>query len=465
VTSTTARHRVVIVGGGFGGLYAARALKGASVDVTLIDRRNFHLFTPLLYQVATGALAPSEIAQPLRALLRGGRVRVLLGEATDVEPGVRTVVLSDGATVPYDTLVVATGTSHAYFGHPEWESRAPGLKSIEDALEIRRRILIAFEAAERETDPDRRRALMTFVIVGGGPTGVELAGAIGEIAHDALRADFREINPPDARIVLVEALDRILPTYPASLSRAAARALAELGVTVRTGTRVTTIDDEGVALVAAAAPAEGPQATAASRAAGGEAAPAEETQRIPGTTVLWAAGVRVPDFGQAVVKAFGAPTDRAGRIHVGPDLTLPGHPEAFVIGDLALVAQPGDRIVPGVAQGAIQGGRYVARVVRARIAGDPAPDPFRYKDRGELATVGRLRAVADFRRFRFSGRVAWLLWLAIHLFWLIGLQNRILVFIRWAWSFLTKGRGNRLITGAHLLPEVAVDQGSTGTTR
>jgi NADH dehydrogenase len=313
---------------------------------------------------------------------------------------------------------------------------------------------------------------MTFVIVGGGPTGVELAGAIGEIAHDALRGDFREINPPDARIVLIEALERILPTYPASLSRAAARELAELGVTVRTGTRVTAIDDEGVALLAGeAAPAEdasdgrspaGRGDPPASRAAGGEAAPAEETQRITGATVLWAAGVRVPDFGRAVAEAFGPPTDRTGRMHVEPELTLPGHPEAFVIGDLALVRQPGDRTVPGVAQGAIQGGRYVARVIRARIAGDPAPEPFRYKDRGELATVGRLRAVADFRRFRFAGRVAWLLWLAIHLFWLIGLQNRILVFIRWAWSFLTKGRGNRLITGAHLLPSVGGHHGSTG---
>jgi NADH dehydrogenase len=431
---------VVIVGGGFGGLYAARALRGAPADVTLVDRRNFHLFTPLLYQVATGALAPSEIAQPLRALLRRGKVRVLLGEAVGIDPDAKQVRLSDGAIVAYDTLVVATGTTHAYFGHPEWEAAAPGLKSIEDALEIRRRILIAFEAAEREPDPERRRALMTFVIVGGGPTGVELAGAIGEISHDALRGDFRAIHPPDARIVLVEAMDRILPTYPAALSRAAARELAELGATVRPGTRVVAIDEDGVKLQVA------------------EDVNAQE--HIAAATVLWAAGVRVPDFGRAVVEAFGAPTDRAGRIQVEPDLTVPGHPEAFVIGDLAMVRQSGDRIVPGVAQGAIQGGRYVARVIRARLADEPPPGAFGYKDLGELATVGRLRAVADFRRFRFSGRIAWLLWLAIHLFWLIGFQNRILVFVRWAWSFLTRGRGNRLITGAHLLPRLR----STGTT-
>jgi NADH dehydrogenase len=425
-------HRVVIVGGGFGGLYAAKELREVpGVDVTLVDRRNFHLFTPLLYQVATGVLAPSEIAQPLRALLRADNLQVLLGEASGLDADGRRLLLSDGGSVPYDSLIVSTGTMHAYFGHPEWAESAPGLKAIEDALEIRRRILLAFEAAEREPAAERRRTQMTFVIVGGGPTGVELAGQIGEIAHDALKRDFRSIHSPDAQIMLVEAMDRILPTYPRSLSRAASRELAELGATVRTSTRVTSVDAEGVTL----------------------ATPTGE-ERVDARTVLWAAGVQVPDFGHRVAEALGAPTDRAGRIEVGPDLSVPGHPEVFVIGDLAVTQWQGGKTVPGVAQGGIQGGRYAARVIRARVAGEAPPAPFAYKDLGELATVGRLRAVADFRRFRLSGRLAWLMWLAIHLFWLIGLQNRILVFIRWGWSFVTRGRGNRLITGAHLLPAV-----------
>jgi NADH dehydrogenase len=417
-------HQLVVIGGGFAGLYAVRSLRDAPVQITLIDRHNHHLFAPLLYQVATGALAPAEIAQPLRSLLRGQRnVQVLLGEAVDLDPALRRVILEDGSWVAYDSLVIATGVRHAYFGHDEWAAFAPGLKTVADALEIRRRVLLAFEAAERELDHAIQREWLTFVIVGGGPTGVELAGALGEIANDALRHEFRAIRPETARILLVEATDRVLPTYPPDLSRAAAQDLEELGATVWTGRRVIDVDAVGVTV-------EGP---------GGP-------ERVAARTVLWAAGVQTEPFGRAVAKALAVDTDRAGRIAVGPDLAVPGNPEILVVGDLALVTGGDGRPVPGVAQGAIQGGRYAARVIRARLAGE-APSPFRFKDLGELATIGRLRGVADLRRVRFHGFVAWLLWLSIHLFWLVGLHNRIIVFIRWTWSFITRGRGNRLITG------------------
>jgi NADH dehydrogenase len=417
------RQRVVIVGGGFGGLYAAKALSDGRVDVTLIDRHNHHVFTPLLYQVATAQLAPGEIAQPLRSLLRRQtQTRVLLGEAVGLEPDAREVVLEDGGRIPYDHLIVATGTLQSWFGRDEWQAQAPGLKSIDDALSIRRRVLLAFEQAEREEEPAARAAWMTFVVVGGGPTGVELAGALAEIARDTLRREFRAIDPTLARIVLVEALDRVLPTYPAGLSRRAGRDLADLGATVRTGSRVTAIDADGVDLVTTAG-----------------------SERLPARTVLWAAGVQVTPFGRAVAAVLGAETDRAGRIKVGPDLTVPGHPEVSVIGDLAVMPWKPDRPVPGVAQGAIQGGRYAGRRIHTILDGD-SPPPFRFKDLGELATIGRLRAVADFRRFRFAGFPAWLLWLSIHIVWLIGFQNRLLVLVRWAWSFWTRGRSNRLIT-------------------
>ena len=416
--------RLVVIGGGFAGLYAVRSLRDTPVRITLIDRHNHHLFAPLLYQVATGALAPAEIAQPLRALLRRqANVQVLLGEAVDLDPDAHAVRLEDGSWVTYDSLIIATGVRHAYFGHDEWAEHAPGLKTIADALEIRRRVLLAFEAAERERDAAVQREWLTFVIVGGGPTGVELAGALGEIANDALRHEFRAIHPETARILLVEATDRILPTYPAGLSRAAASDLEELGATVWTDRRVTDIDAGGVTI-------EGPRGP----------------ERVAARTVLWAAGVQTEPFGRAVARALDVTPDRAGRIAVRPDLSVPGHPDIFVVGDLALVAGSDGRMVPGVAQGAIQGGRHVARVIRARLEGRDAP-PFRYKDLGELATIGRLRGVADLRRVRFSGFVAWLLWLTIHLFWLVGLHNRIIVFIRWTWSFFTRGRGNRLITG------------------
>jgi NADH dehydrogenase len=425
VTSdASARHRVVTVGGGFGGLYAARALRGAPVDVTLVDRQNHHVFSPLLYQVATAQLAPGEIAQPLRALLRKqSNTQVLLGEAIDLDPDARTVRLADGADVPYDSLIVATGTRHSWFGHDDWEPVAPGLKTIDDALAIRRRILLAFERAERETDPEAQAAWMTFVVVGGGPTGVELAGALGEVARDALRHEFRAIDPTMARIVLVEAMDRVLPTYPPGLSRRAEADLITLGASARTGTRVTAITAEGADMDGAAG-----------------------TEHLAARTVLWAAGVQVTPFGRAVSKALEAATDRVGRILVRPDLTVPGHPEVTILGDLALTPWQPDRPVPGVAQGAIQGGRYAGRRIVASLDGRTIP-PFRFKDLGELATIGRLRAVADFRRFRISGFLAWMLWLTIHIVWLIGFQNRLLVQVRWAWSFATRGRSNRLITG------------------
>jgi NADH dehydrogenase len=426
-------HRVVIVGGGFGGLYAARDLDIAAVDLTVVDRRNFHLFQPLLYQVATGALSPGEIAQPLRAILRRQRwTEVLLTQAVALDAAARVVRTSDGGEIPYDTLVVATGARHAYFGHDDWATVAPGLKSIEDATEMRRRILVAFEAAEREADPARRRAWMTFIVVGGGPTGAELAGALGEIANDTLRHDFRRIRPPDARIILVEALDRILSGFPAGLSRAASRQLARLGVEVRTSTRVVAIDADG-------AEVESPRGR----------------ERLASRTVLWAAGVQASSFGLAVAEALGAVRDRAGRIQVAPDLTVPGHPEVFVIGDLAAAVTQRGTPVPGVAPSAIQEGRYVARTIRARLDGKPTP-PFHYRDKGNVATIGRAKAIADLGRFRrFSGFTAWAMWLGIHIWYLIGFENRLLVIIRWGWSFVTRGRGTRLITGQPLLPPIS----------
>jgi NADH dehydrogenase len=430
-------HRVVIVGGGFGGLYAARELgKERKVELTLVDRRNFHLFQPLLYQVATGALAPGEIAQPLRSILRRQRATtVLLGEAVGLDPDARQVRLSDGATLAYDSLIVATGASFSYFGNDAWAPWAPGLKSIDDAVEIRRRILIAFEAAEREHDRTRQEEWMTFVVVGGGPTGVELSGALGEIANDTLRRDFRSIRPHEARIVLVEALPRLLPTYPERRSASARRQLERLGAAVRTDTRVVGIDEHGVTV----ATSDGTE------------------QRIPARTVLWAAGVLASGFARTTAWATGVETDRAGRVLVGPDLTIPGRPEIFVIGDAAVQPWEGDRAVPGVAQGAIQAGRYAGRTVRRRLTGRPTP-PFRYSDHGDVAVIGRLAGVSNIGWLgpfgQTGGFVAWLLWLAIHITFLIGFANRIVVLTRWAWSFVTGGRSSRLITGTPLLPPI-----------
>jgi NADH dehydrogenase len=428
---------VTIVGGGFGGLYAARNLGiDPEVRLTLVDRRNFHLFQPLLYQVATGALSPGDIAQPLRSVLRRQRnTTVLLGQAVGLDPERREVLIADGGPIAYDTLIVATGAHHSYFDRPEWAPLAPGLKTIEDATEIRRRILIAFEAAEREADPERRREWMTFLVVGGGPTGVELAGALGEISRDTLKRDFRAIRPGEARIILVEALDRILPPYPSDRSRSARRQLERLGVEVRTGTRVVDIDERSARVVMA----------------GG----ASET--IPARTVLWAAGVQASSFARVVAAAVGAETDRAGRVIVGPDLTIPGHPEIFVVGDAAVQPWKESRPVPGVAQGAIQGGTYAARVIRRRVLGRPYA-PFAYRDKGDVAVIGRLAGVTNIGWLgpfgRQSGFIAWVLWLAIHIAYLIGFANRLVVLVRWGWSFMTHGRAARLITGTPFLPPI-----------
>lgn len=410
----TARPRVVILGGGFGGLEAAKALRRAPVDVTLVDRRNHHLFQPLLYQVATAALNPSNIAAPIRRILRHqANVEVLLGEAEAIDAAGRRVVLADGA-VPYDFLIVATGATHAYFGHDRWAPLAPGLKTLEDAVDIRRRVLLAFEAAEREDDPDRRRAWLTFVIVGAGPTGVEMAGSLAEIARHVVARDFRRFDPKDAVVLLVEGTDHVLGTYPEALQKKARASLEGLGVTVKTKAMVTGIDEGGVIV-------------------GGE--------RIDARTVIWAAGVAASPLGRTI----GAPVDRVGRVVVGPDLSVPDHPEVFVIGDLASVSHDG-KPVPGVAPAAMQEGRYAARRIKDTLRGRPT-EPFRYRDKGSLATIGRARAVAQIGPVRLSGFPAWLMWLLIHIVFLIGFRNRFFVLGEWAWIYFTYERGARLITG------------------
>jgi len=420
--------RVVIVGGGFGGLHAAQALRREPVDVTLIDRRNFHLFQPLLYQVATGGLSPGDIASPLRHVLRRQRnARVLLAEVTAIDAAARRLILSDG-TVDYDILIVAAGATHHYFGHPEWAEHAPGLKTIEDATEIRRRVLLAFEAAEREPDAARRAAWLRFVVVGAGPTGVELAGALGEIANDTLRQDFRAIRPSEAEILLVEAGDRVLPVYRAELSTRAQRALEGLGVTVRLGTTVAGVSDDIVQLRCGA-----------------------HSERLPARTVLWAAGVQASPLAALLAQASGAVLDRAGRVTVGPDLALPGHPEILVIGDMARCEQDGAPL-PGVAPVAMAQGRYAAEVVAAQAAGRAKPAPFRYRDKGMLATIGRSQAVCDLGWVRYSGLLAWLTWLFVHVLFLVEFESRILVLVQWAWNYITRNRGTRLITGADPLP-------------
>ncbi len=415
-------HRVVILGGGFGGLYAARALRRAPVQVTLVDRRNFHLFQPLLYQVATGGLSPANIATPLRNILKHQRnVRVLLGEATGLDPLGRRVILSDG-DLSYDTLMVALGSSHHYFGRDEWSRLAPGLKTIEDAIEIRRRILIAFERAERESDSGKIRALLTFVVVGGGPTGVELAGALAEIARDTLSHEFRSIEPSHARILLMEGSPRVLSAYPPDLSEKAIRSLRSLGVTVRTESVVADIQPDAVVVRTG-----------------------DRTERIPAATVLWGAGVQASPFGKVLAETAGAAPDRAGRVTVNPDLSLRAHPEILVIGDMANFAHERESPLPGVAQVAMQQGAYAARLIQNRLRGLTTP-PFRYRDYGTMATIGRHAAVADIFGFRFAGYLAWLAWLCIHLVQLVQFENRLLVLAQWAWSYFTFNRAARLIT-------------------
>ena len=421
-------HRVVIIGGGFGGLSAAKRLKHAPVEVTLIDRCNYHLFQPLLYQVATGALSPANIAAPLRNVLKNQRnTKVLLAEATRIDAAGRRVILSDGE-IPYDTLIVATGSSHQYFGHDEWEKFAPGLKTVEDATDMRRRILLAFEAAEREPDAAKCAAWMTFVVVGGGPTGVELAGTLGEIAHDTLKHDFRKINPSQARILLVEATDRVLPPFPPPLSEAARKMLTRLGVTVRTGAMVMNIEDGAVTI------REG-----------------ERTEKIPTRTILWAAGVLASPLGRMLAQQAGATLDKVGRVVVEPDLTVPGHPEIFVIGDLASFSHQTGKPLPGVAQPAIQAGRYVAKAIERRMSGKKIA-PFHYVNKGNLATIGRAAAVADLGWLRLSGLPAWIIWLFVHLLYIVEFQNRLLVLVQWAWLYFTHDRSARLITGKNPLP-------------
>ncbi len=425
-------HRVVIIGGGFGGIEAARALKHAPVAIALIDRRNFHLFQPLLYQVATAGLSPGEIAAPLRGIFRRQKnVEVYLAEVIDVDAAGRRVLFSDGAELAYDTLIVAAGARDSYFGHDDWKATAPGLKTVEDALEIRRRVLLAFEAAEREIDPAARQAWLTFVVVGGGPTGVELAGALGEIANHTLRGDFRHIDPADATILLIEGAERVLPPFPPDLSEQAAVALRHLGVTVRTGTKVTDIREDGVAV-----------------------ADSKGTEQIPARTVLWAAGVQASPLGRVLEARAGASLDRAGRVIVEPDLSLPGHPEILVIGDLAHLSGPDGKLVPGVAPAAMQQGRYAAELIRRRLAGESLP-AFRYQDKGSLATIGRAAAVANIGPLRLHGFLAWVMWLFIHLLFIVEFESRLLILIQWAWNYFTRNRGARLITGKDILPPVA----------
>jgi NADH:ubiquinone reductase (H+-translocating) len=416
---------VVIVGGGFGGLTAARKLERAPVRVTLVDRRNHHTFQPLLYQVATAALNPADIAAPIRGVLRKqANAEVLLAEVTAVDLAGKRLHLDDGSALAWDYLIVATGATHSYFGHDEWAEVAPGLKSLDDAINIRRRVLVAYEQAERETDAALRREWMTFVVVGAGPTGVEMAGALSEIARDTLARDFRRIDSREARVILVEGEERVLPPYPPELSESARRQLHKLGVEVKLNARVTGIDATGVNIGA---------------------------ERIGARTVVWAAGVAA----SPLARSLAVPLDRAGRVEVGPHLEIPGRDDTFVIGDLAAVHQDGG-LVPGVAPAAIQGGKYVAKLITNKLHGRPAPAPFRYLDKGSLATIGRASAVADFGKLRLSGFFAWMAWSLIHVMFLIGFRNRFLVMFQWAWQYLTFQRGARLITGplAPCLPEL-----------
>jgi NADH dehydrogenase len=418
-------HRVLILGGGFAGLNAAQKLKSAPVEVTLIDRRNFHLFQPLLYQVATGSLSPGEIAAPLRGVLsRQKNTRVLLGEAVDIDPDSKRVILRDGADFPYDSLIVATGSQTSYYGNDGWREWAPSLKSVEEATAIRHKILYAFESAERTATEEEARAWLTFAIVGAGATGLELAGALAEIANETLKNDFRRINPKEARIILMEGGNRVLSAYPEDLSVKAERLVKRLGVEVRKGVMVTDVDGAGVTYK------------------NGEA-----IERLAAKTVLWAGGVMITQFGRKLAERTKSETDRSGRIKVTPDLTVPNYPDIFIAGDLALTAGENGRPLPGVAQVAIQGGAYAAKAIRARLQGaEPLPS-FRYFDKGDMAVIGRAAAVANIYGLHFSGLPAWLIWLFIHLMYIVEFQNRVLVFIQWGFEYLTYSRGARLITG------------------
>jgi NADH:ubiquinone reductase (H+-translocating) len=410
-----APHRVVIVGGGFGGLEAAHRLAGAPVSITLVDRRNHHLFQPLLYQVATASLATSEIAWPIRYLFRRRpEVTTLFATVTGVDAGAHRVVLDDGDVLPYDTLILATGARHAYFGHDEWEPFAPGLKTLEDATTVRRRILVAFERAERETDPQRRAALLTFVIIGAGPTGVELAGTIAELAHDTLPPDFRNVDTRKARVVLIEAGPRVLAGFADDLSAYVQRSLESIGVEVKLGQAVTECTAEGVVY---------------------------GDKRLETKTIIWAAGVRA----SPAAEWLGAPADRAGRLQVLPDLSVPDHPEIFAIGDTVVIAGPDGKPVPGIAPAAKQQGAYVAEAIKTRLRGGK-PAPFRYKHAGSLAQIGKRKAVIDFGRIKLRGTIAWWIWGIAHIYFLIGLRHRLSVAISWLWIYARDQRAARLIT-------------------
>jgi NADH dehydrogenase len=426
------RHHVVIVGGGFGGLHAAMKLRKAPVRITLVDKRNFHLFQPLLYQVATGGLSPGDIAYPLRSVLgRSPNVTILAAEVSDVLPEERKIVLTDGE-LHYDSLILATGVVNHYFGHEDWAEAAPGLKTVEDALYIRRKILIAFEAAERAADPELRRSYLTFVVVGGGPTGVEISGAISMLANSTLAGEFHHIDPRHTKVILIEGSDRLLNSFPEGLSAKAQDELHALGVQVRTGLMVTGITAEGVTV---------------------RDHESEEDEKILARTVLWSAGVRASPLGELLAEKTGAAVDKIGRVIVEEDLTLAGYPEIFVIGDLAHFAHQGGEPLAGVAQVAMQGGSYAGRLIQKRLAGKTMA-PFHYTDKGTMAVIGRNAAVAAIGRFQFGGTIAWLLWIFIHISFLVGFDNKLIVLFQWAWHYLTRKRGALLITGPDPYPRV-----------
>ncbi|MEB3216340.1 MAG: NAD(P)/FAD-dependent oxidoreductase [Nostocales cyanobacterium 94392] len=431
--ATKPPHQVVIIGGGFGGLYTAKALNSKDINVTLIDKRNFHLFQPLLYQVATGTLSPADISSPLRSILsKSKNTKVLLGEVTDIDPQTQNVVMR-GEKIPYDSLVIATGAKHSYFGKDEWEEFAPGLKTVEDAIEMRRRIFTAFEAAEQETDEDKRRALLTFVIVGGGPTGVELAGAIAELAYSILKEDFRNIDTDETQVLLLEGLDRVLPPFAPELSVKAQESLENLGVTVITKTLVTGIEGDIVTIKQG-----------------------DEIKQFAAKTVLWAAGVKASPLGKLIAEKTGVECDRAGRVIVEPDLSLKGYPNIYVIGDLAHFAHQTGKPLPGVAPVAMQEGEYVAKSIKQQIKGNTI-SPFNYIDKGSLAVIGQHSAVVDLGFIKLTGFIAWLFWLLVHIYYLVEFDNKLVVMIQWVWNYFTRNRGARLITGKDLTAPVEIN--------
>lgn len=428
-TATTVKPKVVIIGGGFGGMCCAQALRRTAVEITLIDRRNFHLFQPLLYQVATGGLSPANIASPLRSIFTHQKnVRTIMGEVVDFDLNGKLVKLADGDAVPFDTLVLATGSTHHYFGHADWEALAPGLKTIEDATEIRRRVLSAFEKAERTSDLAERARLLTFVVVGGGPTGVEMAGGISELARVTMRRDFRACDPATCKVILIEGQPKVLPYFHEKLSAYGLKALNDLGVEVLLDAHVSDIKPDHVIVTTDAA---------------------KTIRRIDTESVVWAAGVKASPLGKKLVDAIGggAGIGRAGHVNVGPDCSVPGRPEIFVVGDLASMPGADGKPLPGVAPVAMQQGKYIANVIERRLLGKSPPSPFSYWDKGSMATIGRKRAVADTGMFRLTGYLAWLAWLFIHVLYLAQFSNRVLVLFQWTWNYLTRNRSARLITG------------------